>query len=59
MRQFALITAEVRVDISAAYELYFEALEEIDNLNKKFPRVQKRSKAVSFYDKGMEKYLKI
>ena len=59
LAKFAAITAEVRVDISAAYELYFEAFEDIDNLNKKFPMVQKRSKAVSFYDKEMEKYMKI
>ena len=49
LAKFALITPEVRVDISAAYKLYFEVFEDIKKLKEKYPRVQKRSKAVSVY----------
>ena len=44
---------------SAAYKLYFEVFEEIKKLKEKYPRVQKRSKAVSVYDKELENFLKI
>ena len=59
LAKFQLITPEIRVNISDAYQRYVKVLEDIKKLKEEFPRIQRRTKVLSVYDKKLLEYLTI